>query len=248
MTTIKSQPQDQAASQASSQRLLDANQVTDYLIQHPDFFADRNALLLNIRLPHVHGGDVSLVERQVSLLRERNQELRKQLEALMSAAAINSDIFLKCQRLVLALLEAQTTADFYLALEKSFKRDFKCSAYSLLVFNDNAEQINHFTYCIPESTAREFVGALIKSKKPTLGVLRPAEQDFLFRHASDKVKSAAVLSIKDPANEGSTHGRIALLAIGSSDPDYFQPGMGTLFIGFIADVLARQLPPRLNAG
>ncbi|MFT4632405.1 MAG: hypothetical protein ACI8PP_000119 [Candidatus Pseudothioglobus sp.] len=240
MTTSKTDPQAQTA--------LETTQVEDYLSSHPDFFVTRDALLLDLQLPHIHGGDVSLVERQVSLLRDRNQDLRKQLEALVSAATTNSDIFLKCQRLVLALLEAKDSAEFYLALEKSLKRDFKCNAYSLMVFNDDAEQINHFTYSVSEATAREYVGSLIKSKKPTLGVLRPAEQDFLFRHASDKVRSAAVLSVKDPATSGSARGQIALLAIGSDDADYFQPGMGTLFIGFIADVLARLLPPRLKAG
>jgi hypothetical protein len=239
MTTSKTQ--------AQVQTLLEATQVEDYLNAHPDFLVNRNSLLVNLQMPHIHGGDVSLVERQVSLLRDRNSELRKQLEALVSAATTNSDIFLKCQRLVLALLEAKDTDDFYLALEKSFKRDFKCNAYSLMVFNDKAEQINHFTHSVSEATAREYVSALIKSKKPTLGVLRPAEQDFLFRHASDKVKSAAVLSVKDPTTSGSARGQIALLAIGSDDADYFQPGMGTLFIGFIADVLARLLPPRLKA-
>ena len=68
-----------------------------------------------------------------------------------------------------------------------------------------------------------------------LGVLDPKEQDFLFRHASSNVRSAAVLGLRNKR-------QFALLAIGSSDPDYFQPGMGTLFIGFIADVLARMLP------
>ncbi|MFT7132018.1 MAG: hypothetical protein ACI81O_000726 [Cyclobacteriaceae bacterium] len=240
MTTSKTQTQAQSP--------LDAAQVADYLSANPDFFVNHDALLLDLQLPHAHGGDVSLVERQVSLLRDRNLELRKQLEAMMTAATTNSEIFLKCQRLVLALLEATNTADFYLALEKSFKRDFKCNAYSLMVFNENAEQINHFTYSVSETTARDYVGALIKSKEPTLGVLRPAEQDFLFRHASGKVRSAAVLSVKDPATRGSARGQIALLAIGSDDGNYFQPGMGTLFIGFIADVLARLLPAMLKAG
>jgi uncharacterized protein YigA (DUF484 family) len=231
---------------------LNPSQVADYLAQHPDFFMDRDELLRNLHLPHIHGGDVSLVERQVSLLRERNRDMRKQLETLVSAATINNDIFSKCQRLVLSLLEAQDSEAFYKALEQSFKRDFKCNAYSLLVFNDDARQINHFTYSVPESAAREYVGALMKSKKPTLGVLRPSEQDFLFRHASAKVKSAAVLSVRTAATEspqdnGVKGQQMALLAIGSSDAHYFQAGMGTVFIGFIADVLARQLPMRLAA-
>ncbi|MBD3646348.1 MAG: DUF484 family protein, partial [Pseudomonadales bacterium] len=70
---------------------------------------------------------------------------------------------------------------------------------------------------------------------PTLGSLRPNEQDFLFRHASDRVGSAAVVAI-----EGNW--RIGLLSIGSEDPLYFQAGMGTLFVGFIAEALAKLLP------
>ena len=225
---------------------LDPSHVEEYLASHPDFFSDRDELLRNLQLPHIHGGDVSLVERQVSLLRERNRDIRKQLDALIDAGTINNDIFMKCQRLVLALMEAKDSPEFYAALELSFKRDFKCQAYSLIVFNDATMQINHFTYSVPESVAREHVGALMKSKKPTLGILRPSEQDFLFPHSTEKVKSAAVLSVKAPSKSTGVGEQIALLAIGSIDPNFFQPGMGTLFIGFIADVLARQLPSHLT--
>ncbi|MEJ6685131.1 MAG: DUF484 family protein [SAR86 cluster bacterium] len=225
---------------------LDPNHIAEYLASHRDFFIDRDELLRNLQLPHIHGGDVSLVERQVSLLRERNRDIRKQLDALIDAGTTNNDIFAKCQRLVLALLEAKDTPAFYAALELSFKRDFKCQAYSLIVFDDKAMQINHFTYSLPESDAREHVGALIKSKKPTLGVLRSSERDFLFRQASEKVQSAAVMSVKAPSKTAGGGEQIALLAIGSIDPNYFQAGMGTLFIGFIADVLARQLPSHLT--
>ena len=123
---------------------LDPSHVEEYLASHPDFFSDRDELLRNLQLPHIHGGDVSLVERQVSLLRERNRDIRKQLDALIDAGTINNDIFMKCQRLVLALMEAKDSPEFYAALELSFKRDFKCQAYSLIVFNDATMQINHF--------------------------------------------------------------------------------------------------------
>ena len=231
---------------------VDPSQVAEYLAQHPEFFIDRDELLRNLRLPHIHGGDVSLVERQVKLLRERNRDIRRQLDTLVSAATSNNDIFSKCQRLVLALLEARDSESFFQALEQSFKRDFKCNAYSLLVFSDDARQINHFTYAMPVAAAQEHVGALMKSKKPTLGMLRPGEQDFLFCDTSDQVKSAAVLSVRTAAaqlltNAAVTGDQMALLAIGSSDADYFQAGMGTVFIDFIADVLARQLPMRLAA-
>jgi len=226
------------ASKATSES--NENLVADYLSKHPDFFLDRDKLLLEMQLPHHQGGTISLIEKQVTLLRERNRDAKKELEQFVQAAKENDDIFKKSQKLILALVQAKNHDDFYGALEKSFRRDFKCTAYSLIAFKKESRQVNHFTNIVSESAAREYIGALIKRKKPTLGVLRPTEQDFLFRHQSAKVKSAAVLSIKREKKQ------IALLAIGSSKQDYFRGEMGTLFLGFIADTLALLLPQYLN--
>lgn len=221
-------------------RGLSESDVAAYLEQHPGFFEGRDSLLLNMHLPHAHstnnGEAVSLVEKQVALLRERNRETRKRLDELVELARRNNEVFDKCQRLMLSLIESKDSGAFFDALESSFKKDFKSDAYSLIIFSDYANQINHFTSSVPADSARKFVGGLMKSNEPYLGALRSEEQDFLFRHASGKVKSAAVLSVKDD------HRQIALLAIGNSDPQYFQTGMGTLFLGFIADVLARMVP------
>ena len=85
------------------------------------------------------------------------------------------------------------------------------------------------------------MGALMRARKPTLGVLRTDEQDFLFRHKSEDVKSAAVLSVREKNKQ------IALLAIGSDQTHYFDSKMDTLFIGFIAETLAKLLPRHLTS-
>ncbi len=213
--------------------------VADYLAGHLDFFVQHEELLLKMELPHQKGKTISLVEKQVSLLRERNLQSRKQLDEMLLAATRNSDIFNKCKKLFVQLLDAQDPDSFFGALENSFKNDFKSTAYSLIVFSNNPGQINHFTSRYKGHAAREYVGSLMDASEPTLGVLRPEEQDFLFRHASSKVKSAAVVPVRNQHD-------IALLAIGSSDPNYFQVGMGTIFIGFIADIMSRLLPKMVS--
>jgi uncharacterized protein YigA (DUF484 family) len=214
----------------------DPDQIREYLSQHPDFFVENDDLLTELNLPHGENGAISLVEKQVSMLRERDKASRVKLDEFLKAAKQNDDIFKKSQFMILGLVEASDQDSFFKNLEKGFKRDFKSSAYSLLIFGSEPRQINHFTSVVSKDTAKEFVASLIRSTKPTLGVLRPAEQDFLFRHQSEKVKSAVVLSVREGREQ------IALLAIGNSDPNYFQPGMGTLFVQFIADVLARLIP------
>ena len=133
---------------------LDEALVVDYLAKHPDFFANRNNLLLQMNLPHHQGGAISLVEKQVSLLRERNLENRRKLDAYVETARANDEIFSQCKQLVLALIDAGDADAFFTALERSFREDFNCSAYSLIALNDNAQQFNHFTTAVPAQAAR----------------------------------------------------------------------------------------------
>ncbi len=225
----------------NSQKLvpqISEEQVIDYLESHPDFFSDKDDLLADLIVPHKQDQTVSLVERQVSLLRERSMVARHKLDEFVASAKENNEIFEKSRRLILEMIEAQDPDQFFSALEKSFKQDFGCHAYSLIIFSDRPHQINHFTTSVSEVAAREFIGSLIRARQPTLGILRPAEQDFLFRHQSEKVKSAAVLSVRK-------NRQIALLAIGNEDANYFKPGMGTVFISFIADALAQLIPKHI---
>jgi len=48
---------------------LSADQVASYLKKHPDFFINRDSLLAEITLPHESGQAISLLERQVKILR-----------------------------------------------------------------------------------------------------------------------------------------------------------------------------------
>ena len=219
---------------------LTASEVEDYLTQHPTFFRGKDSLLQALSLTGDDGNTVSLVERQAGGLREQNAEIRSRLDELIAAAERNNEVFDKCRSLVLSLISSDDSDSFFSALEQSFKREFKSTAYSLIIFGEEPRQINHFTSVVSENGATDYVGALMRAKEPTLGVLRSTEQDFLFRHASDKVGSAAVLAVRGENLN-------ALLAIGSESASYFESGLGTLFIGFVADSLALLLPKHLDS-
>jgi len=220
-----------------SKELIDKD-VAAYLLANPDFFVDRDSLLLKIQVPHKNKGTISLVEKQLDVIRDRQKETRKQLREFVENAERNKEIFDKSRKLILSMMATKRSSEFFTALEKGLKRDFGCKTNSLVVFGE-PKQINHFTSRLPGESARKYVGALMKSKVPTLGILRPREQDFLFRDQSEKVKSAAVLTIRDKNKY------LGMLAIGSSDTEYFTPDMDALFINFIAETLGKLLPRHL---
>ncbi len=70
--------------------VLNDNAVADYLQTYPDFF-ERNSQLLDQAAPAARArrrtATVSLVERQVEVLRERNQSLERKLKELRRCGA-----------------------------------------------------------------------------------------------------------------------------------------------------------------
>ena len=53
--------------------------VRDYLEANPAFFERHSAILSSLSVPHGSGEAVSLVERQVSMLRQKEIKMQRQL-------------------------------------------------------------------------------------------------------------------------------------------------------------------------
>lgn len=215
-----------------SNQELDAQQVADYLRRHPAFFAEYDELLPELIIPHQPGQAVSLVERQVKLLRERNIDVRHRLNQLMDVARENDRLFEKSRRLILDMLEAQSTEEVIASLEDSLRDDFQVPFVSLILFSEAGRFSN--ARCVSHSEARAAIGHLLDSGKPLSGVLRPDELTFLFGQHGKEVASTALAPIQHQGLHG-------VLALGSRDTNHYKGATGTLFLGYVADALARVL-------
>ncbi len=212
---------------------LDAEAVAAYLRQHPEFFVDHEELIPELRIPHQPGTTVSLVERQVKLLRERNIEMRHRLSQLMDVARDNDRLFDKTRRLVLDLLDAASLEEVIGAVEDSLRHEFQVPFVGLILFSETPLGVGR---TVSSAEAHQAIGGLLSGNKTTCGVLRPNELEFLF--GTDdfaQVGSAAVVGLSHQGLHG-------VLAIGSPDPQHYKSSLGTLFLGYVAEVLARVLP------
>ena len=86
------------------------DQVAAFLRDNPDFFLDHQELLAELSLPHQSGEAVSLLERQVSVLRERTYHANAKLGNLLENASKNDELFELTRSLVLTLLRADSIA------------------------------------------------------------------------------------------------------------------------------------------
>jgi uncharacterized protein YigA (DUF484 family) len=212
-------------------QLPDAESVAAYLRAHPEFFVDHDELIPELRIPHLPGGAVSLVERQVKLLRERNIEMRHRLSQLMDVARDNDRLFDKTRRLVLDLLDANSLEEVIGAVDESLRHEFQVPFVSLILFSDSPLPVGR---SVSAAEAQQAIGGLLGTGKTVCGVLRPHELAFLFgEEESSGIGSAAVVALNQQQG---------ILAIGSQDPQHYKSSLGTLFLGYIAEVLTRVLP------
>ena len=73
--------------------VLTEDDVARWLRDHPEFFAAQADLLAAIKVPHAHGGRaISLHERQLEVLREKNRALEMKLAELIRVAQENDAI------------------------------------------------------------------------------------------------------------------------------------------------------------
>jgi uncharacterized protein YigA (DUF484 family) len=206
---------------------------------YPDFFERNGALLAKLRLPHLRDAKstVSLVERQVEVLRDRNQSLERKLKELVDVARTNDALADRIHRLSQRLIRALTLEDTIRALEASLREDFDARNSVLVLFLEQARGLDAGRFLKAADAAdaelRSFE-PLLQAGKPRCGQIRDAQRDLLFGKDSVEIGSVALTPL-------GTHGAVGILAIGASDAERFHPGMSTEFLTRIGELAANAL-------
>ncbi|MDB3966211.1 DUF484 family protein [Porticoccaceae bacterium] len=213
--------------------------VREFLRDNPRFLDDNPDILESLSLPHNSGNAVSLVERQVGVMRDRNKEMRNRLDNMLATAHDNDLLFEKTKRLVLNLLEAKNLPAMVETIYDSLGKDFEIDFYSLTLLGDEKSLPRTMARVASVEKANEQVSTLIGSNRAICGVLREEEMTFLFGEKGLQVGSVAAV----PLRYNNLYG---ILAIGNADPNFYKSSMGTLFLSYIAEVVNRILPKHLS--
>lgn len=215
--------------------------VKTYLQSHPDFFRNNATLLGDLSLPHVSGNAVSLVEKQVAVLRDRSIKTRRKLGELMDNAEENNSLFAKTQQLILQLLQAQSSEELLSTVEKAFVNDFDVEHCAILLLLKESlptdAPIAQRTKLIDE--ARLSLGNIIDDSSTFCGALRPEEAHYVFalNTRNETAPSSAIATRTVSLPEQDSNAYTLLIAVGHSDGNHYNQDTGTLFIDYIADVL-----------
>ena len=203
---------------------LDPKDVEAFLREHPNFLQDRPGLLAVLNLPHGGEGAISLVERQVSVLRERNVASRQKLAELSDIGRENDRLLGATRNTILALLAGENRADLTRIWRDQVTETFQAEM-GALVWLDGASD---------EAEEVLLASKLIRQSGGFSGVLRPEEMQTVFGTAATE-GSASLVAIRSGEDD------IGVLGVGSHDTQRYQAEDGALFLEYLAEVIG-QLP------
>jgi hypothetical protein len=218
---------------------LSEQSIHDYLAAHPDFFERHSTLLSSLNLPHASGGAVSLVERQVTVLRQKDLKLERQLKELIEVARANDLLSAKIHELTMQLLIANDLHKTIAVIEEAMRSGFDADHAVLVLFGDPEafEDINagrFFRAVKKDDPMLKPFGTFLGGTSPRCGKIRDSQREFLFHGDADEIGSAALVPLGDGAE-------IGFLAVGSVDGDRFHPGMSIDFLTRLGDLVAGSL-------
>jgi uncharacterized protein YigA (DUF484 family) len=210
--------------------------VATYLRKNPTFLEESPDVLETLQLNHNSGVAVSLIERQVEQLRQKNQDLDRQLKQLVHVAAENEQLMTRLHQLTLELMLIGSRKEFFTHLGNSLLNDFNADILQICLFDQDiaseaGEDVKHLRVDDP---AMEPFQAHMDKDQSVCGRLGESKLEFLFGSKARWVQSTALV----PLGEKGAHG---MMAIGSSDEARFYPGMGTLFLDLLANVISSSL-------
>lgn len=218
------------------------HEMVRYLRDHPDFFEGHQDVLAGMVLAHESGSAVSLIERQVQILREQKVEQKRKLKSLIENAQANEKLNNNVNSLILELLDTSSLDDILNIINQRMRKDFEADAIVVkLLASGNDTLKEHVELTAWQQPALVIGEKVMTAREPMCGSFSDEQMQALFDDAD--IKSAGIVPLAKDKNSKHCYG---IIAIGSYDPQRFRADMGTLFLSLLGQVLTRILKRHLE--
>lgn len=229
------------SAQLEEEIALDEEDVAAFLKCNPGFLARRPELLETLELQHASGSAVSLIERQVEILRGRSQHLEDRLVRLLDAARDNEKRAASVHRLARTLIRAPTIAAGISGLQQCMREDFSIThvCVGILAPALKRTDIDGLVRIDQDGAIVRAFDNFFRTKLIECGPIGEAQARLLFPKFATLPKSAAIVPMEKDKNFG-------MLVLGSEDEKRFQPRQGRLFLEMTAELVAAAMRAKLG--
>ncbi|WP_121306868.1 DUF484 family protein [Paraburkholderia sp. BL17N1] len=239
---------------------MNDREVAEYLLANPEFFAEHAEMLATIRLANPHGkAAVSLQERQMEMLRDKNKHLERRLAELLRYGHENDSIASKFNRWTIRVMAERDPYALPRTIATGLRDIFDVPQAALRVWDvaepyaqaDFARHVGEEVRIFANSLTTPYCGANtgFEAAQWLVPSVATVSDEGSAGHAAPEpahaTESIALLALRDPEGkeEAPTFG---LLVMGSADARRFHDGMATDFLTQISALasaaLSRLLP------
>ena len=216
---------------APSSNELSAQEVASYLKANPEFFIKQEDLLADLSLPHKSGKAISLLERQVNILRDRGGDARQKLNNLLENARNNDQLFDTTRSLVLALLRAKDVTEIADVAQDQLSHHSNIDSCEVILIDKKGLKVAGSVRTESESILKKQFADVFRLKRTHCGAISKEQTSYLFPAQDNNIKSTAICPV---ISNGDV---LALIAFGNQSDSYFNVNLDTLFLDFIGHVV-----------
>ena len=213
--------------------------VVDYLREHSDLLVRFPDLLMELEVPHRCGKAVSLVEYQLSVIKDQNRSLKRRLHELIDNARSNQNVVQRLLQLSVSLYDCHQVSEVLTKVYQALGDEFDVDLTTVRLFDEapvECESLPEFV--LLDDQVRALFSHVLKAGRPVCGRMQSAQLAFLFGRQSGEIGSSAILPL-------GREGGLGMLAMGSKDPQRFHPAQSTDLLRHVANLLTSAISPHL---
>lgn len=220
-------------SKASSKALDSEESITiEFLRQNPNILMSYPEIFTSMSIPHQSGGMTSLVERQMKILRDENQTLRKNMDELVGIARENEELNQRFHRLALELISTDQLDDVLAMVQNQvqtfFYTDYVRFRFLPSVIDRKSRLKAH--YLNREDDILKAAETWLKGRRAVCGKQDEATNRALFGD-NVSIGSSAIIPLFHA-------GDLGLLCLGSVSDTRFNRSMGTIFLEQLGELVS----------
>jgi uncharacterized protein len=211
------------------------NEIKAYLKAHPEFFEHNAHLLTEIFLPSPHGeGTISLAQRQQLAQRDKIRVLESKFTELILNAEENEATAEKVHRLTIGLLGAPNFEQLNAHLSAYLRDYFELPDSQLKLWSSSSLLADNISaFIVADDALKNWAKDLTQ---PYCGPMPSIDIADWF---TEIPASIAIIPMRGKETFG-------VLVLPSAHPTHFYPGMGTMFLTRIGELVSASLLRYIN--
>lgn len=240
-TKIKKEVDNNGVSSAHQQQLATDLALISLLRDNPDILQRHQELLAVLDVPHQTGKAVSLIEKQVGVLRGQAQTHENRLLELMDVARDNERLADSRHRLAVNLLAAHDLDDVISTVLDILSNELAADHAVIKLFSHDKARIEDSAglFDDEDNPALKAFKTMLEQKNTVCGKSTAEQKLYLFEDLADSIQSVAIIPLVAGSNLG-------LIGLGANDAQRFSTAMGTDFLSQVGDLISASLAVHLE--